>query len=169
MMARMTRALGPTMAGVVGVLAAAASGCLGEPSQVKWAANGEQVTRLEMPLGASGYTFLVAEYTLEGSEEPESHARPFRDRLLLTIHLRGRDGQVLGFGTRTYADGTRRAFSLSATLRPVGTLGANPRVMAGAAWVHPVELEGGPTGYRLRGWVGLRLDVRTGRITAEAP
>lgn len=157
------------VAGIVVTLTAAASGCLRDPTQVKWAASGEQVTRLEMPLGAGGYSFLVAEYALEGREGTEPGTRPFRDRLLLTTHLRGRDGQVLGFGTRTYADGTRGTFSLSGTLRPVGPLGADPRVMVVAGWVHPVGPDGGPAGLRPRAWVTLHLDVRSGRITAEAP
>ena len=121
-----------------------------------------------MPLAGSGYTFLVGEYALEGREGAEP-ARAFRDRLLLTTHLRGREGQVFGFATRRYADGATQAFGLSGTLRPVGAPGTDPRVMVVAAWVHTVGPDGGPTGYRPRAWVTLRLDPRTGRISAEAP
>lgn len=158
-----------TIAGIVVVLTAVASGCLRDPTQVKWAASGVQVTRIEMPLARSGYIIVVGEYTLEGREGPEPAARTFRDRLLLTTHLRGREGQVLGFATRSYADGTTRAFSLSGTLRPVGPLGADPRVMVVAAWTHPVSPDGGPAGSRATAWVTLRLDPKTGHISTEAP
>lgn len=147
------------------MLAIAGGGCLRDPSRVKWTASGVQVTRLEMPLAGSGYTFLVGEYALDGREGPEPGGRAFRDRILLTAHLRGRDGQVLGFGTRTYADGTTRAYGLSGTLRPVGT---EPRVMVVAAWAHPIRPDG-PIGFGPAAWVELRLDPRTGRISAEAP
>lgn len=166
MMARTNGTLWQPMAGIAVLLAAAASGCLPDPTQVKWEANGVQVTRLDMPLAGSGYTFLVTEYALEGQEGAEQGARAFRDRFLLTTHLRGRDGHVVGFATRTYADGTTRAFGLSGTLRPVWT---EPGMTVVTAYAHPIGSDGGPTNHRPRAWVQLRLDVRTGRISAKAP
>ena len=165
-MARTNGTVWQTMPGIVLVLAAAAGGCLPDPTQGKWEASGVQVTRIELPLADSGYTFRVGEYTLEGREGTEHGARVFRDRFLLTTNLRGRDGQLWGYATRTYADGTTRTFGLSGTLRPVWT---EPGVMIVVAYAHPVGPDGGPTGHRPRAWVELRLDARTGRISAKAP
>jgi hypothetical protein len=148
----------------LGVFAVAGGGCMRDPPPARWAASGVQVARLEMPLGGSGHTFMVGEYVLEGREGAEPDARQFRDRLLLTTHLRGRDGRVWGYATRTYADGTTRVFSLSGMVRRDGT---NPQVIALAAWVQQYRLDG-PVSYGPTDAVELQLDPASGRISAEA-
>ncbi|MCI0369794.1 MAG: hypothetical protein L0214_00065 [candidate division NC10 bacterium] len=149
---------------VVVVLAAAAIGCTVDPRPPRWAATGSQLAHLEMPLGGSEHAFIVSEYALEGREGPEPGAREFRDRLLLTTHLRGQSGRVWGYATRTYADGTTRIFGISGMVRPEGP---NLGVIALAAWVHEYRLDG-PVSYGPTDAVELRLDRASGRISAEA-
>jgi hypothetical protein len=117
-----------------------------------------------MPLGGSGHTFTVAEYALEGREGSAPDGREFRDRLLLTTYLRGREGRVWGYVTRTYTGGATRVFSVSGMLRREAP---NPGVIAVAAWVQPYRLDG-PVGFGPTDPVELRLDPATGRISAEA-
>lgn len=145
------------------VLSAASTGCNKQPIPVTWTASGIQVTRLDMPLDRSGHTFMVGEYTLEGRESSGRGAREFRDRMLLTIHLRGFESHVLGYIARTYASGGTLALRFSGV---IDRAGQNPKEMIVTGRVHMLG-PGGLVTYATMSWVELRLDPASGRISAK--
>jgi hypothetical protein len=116
-----------------------------------------------MPLDEYGNTFIVGEYALEGREGSGDTARPFRDRVLLTIHAQGIEGHVLGYISRTYDAGQVRTFRLYGTERRVTR---DSKTMAVIGRAHALRPAGtGP--YPLMAWVELRLDAASGRILAR--
>ncbi|MCI0371571.1 MAG: hypothetical protein L0214_09340 [candidate division NC10 bacterium] len=147
------------------MLGGAVSACGPDPARVNWAASGVQVTGLELALGGDGHKFVVGEYALEGQEWSAGRAREFRDRVLLTLQLRGPERQVWGYATRTYADGGTFTFRLSGMLQPVWR---DPEVMVMTGRTHSVWSDG-LVSHRPMVWIELRLDPQTGRISAKAP
>jgi hypothetical protein len=123
------------------------------------------VTGLELPLGGDGHKFVVGEYALEGEERSAGSAREFRDRVVLTLQLRGQERQVWGYATRTYADGETLTFRLSGMLQPVWR---DPEVMVMTGRTHSVWSDS-LISHRPMAWIELRLDPQTGRISAKAP
>jgi hypothetical protein len=116
-----------------------------------------------MPLDEYGNTFIVGEYALAGREGSGDPARPFRDRVLLTIHAQGIESHVLGYITRTYDGGQVRTFRLYGTERRVAQDSKTMVVIGRAHGLGPAG--SGP--YPFMAWVELRLDVARGRILAQ--
>jgi hypothetical protein len=116
-----------------------------------------------MPLDEYGNTFIVGEYALEGREGPEDFVRPFRDRMLLTIHAQGIESHVLGYIARSYDGGQVRTFRLYGTERRVAR---DAKTMVVNGWAQALRSSGtGP--YPFMAWVELRLDAASGRILAR--
>ncbi|MGH7370524.1 MAG: hypothetical protein ACREJK_01570 [Candidatus Methylomirabilales bacterium] len=144
----------------LGVLA---NGCDRSSIPVTWEASGVQVTRLEMPLDDYGNTFIVGEYALEGREGSGDLARPFRDRVLLTIHAQGIESNVLGYIARSYDGGQVRTFRLYGTERRVVRDTTTMVVIGRAHALRPA----GTGRYPFMAWIELRLDAANGRILAK--
>jgi hypothetical protein len=138
-------------------------GCDPTAIPVTWEASGVQVTRLEMPLDEHGNTFIVGEYALEGREGSGDTARPFRDRVLLTIHAQGIESHVLGYIARTYDAGQVRTFRLYGTERRPARDSKTMLVIGRAHALRPAGT--GP--YPFMAWIELRLDAASGRILAK--
>jgi hypothetical protein len=116
-----------------------------------------------MPLDEYENTFIIGEYALEGREGSGHPARPFRDRVLLTVHAQGIESRVLGYITRTYDGGQVRTLRLYGTERRVAR---NSKTMVVTGWAHGL----GPVGsghYHFMAWIELRLDSASGRILAR--
>lgn len=153
------------MAAFVVALTTAIVGCSRNAPAIEWVASGIQVMQLDLPLSGDGDTFTVREYVLEGQAASDKGLRQFRDCLLLTSHLSGGKGEVLGYMNRTYDDGTKRALRLLGRMeRPPG----NPEAMIVNGRTYLLQPEKGASeSLKWVDMVQLRLDPASGRISAK--
>jgi hypothetical protein len=141
------------------LLGPAVSACDRTSVSVTWVASGTEVTRLQMPLNEYGSVFIIGAYALEGRED---FVRPFRDRVLLTIHAQGVASHVLGYIARTYDSGQVRTLRLGGTERRATQ---DSKTMVVTGWAYSL----GPAAagrYPVMAWIELRLDSASGRILA---
>ncbi len=106
MTASIPRLMKTAIAAFLVLLGTMGTGGVRHPAPITWEANGVRLAELDLPLTGDGVSFKVGEYLLEGREGSGRSSRQFRDRMILTTQLTGRESPLYRYVVHGYIHGT---------------------------------------------------------------